>query len=674
MEKAKVQKNESAEAVMPEVLRMYEVSGQDPITEHSFDRYKKDKADNDKKIALLAMEDEKKQELSLVERIKKSLSGASVKIQINMVEMIQFVAEKERAGLIEAGLNSANLEVQKAATKMIRLASKEEVDSLREIVGQKIKQGLVQPDSEAQKTAAEMIDYAPLEQIADLIREGLNHPNLEVQELAAEKIAYAFEEEKALLIEDGLNSANFKVRKAVIEAIKYVSVPEMNSLEEMVGQKIKEGLASADPELQLVSAEMIEGVSETKRISLIKEGLAHPNMEVQKVAADKIWSAQEKEIVSLIKEALTHPNLEVQKMAIERIKSAPQAERLALIREGLAHSSAEVQKAAIEMVGYAPAVEIIPLIKEGLAHDNPEVQVAAAEMIGFAPARVAYLVKEGLAHHNLEVQTAAAKTIRSVPLAEMPPLIKECLVHPNIEVQKAAAETIKFGPKKELASLIKEALLNPNREVQKAVIRIIGQVFDFEKDELFNIAVEKGWGEYLIQPPLYERGGVSEEKFSRTKFAKSGSGTTLLGGELKGKTIIREIKPQAFMAWEKIYENWEVWQRAGFDYVPIEPIQSFSVNQEGLVRVYSGVLDLSLGGWNAITSRFNAELEDQRHGIEAVIEDQNIEHGHTHDFNYCLRFFRDANGQPDLNRVPRLYLIDFDQAVSFGKDFDDENS
>ena len=47
-----------------------------------------------------------------------------------------------------------------------------------------------------------------------------------------------------------------------------------------------------------------------------------------------------------------------------------------------------------------------------------------------------------------------------------------------------------------------------------------------------------------------------------------------------------------------------------------------------------------------------------------MIDELGIEHGHPHVDNFVLRFFRDDDGVPDLKRKPRLYLIDFDQAVS----------
>ena len=66
---------------------------------------------------------------------------------------------------------------------------------------------------------------------------------------------------------------------------------------------------------------------------------------------------------------------------------------------------------------------------------------------------------------------------------------------------------------------------------------------------------------------------------------------------------------------------------------------------------------------------FQVELEEQRKKILSILNgvgglryaDKGIEHAHKQ--NFCLRFFRDDDGGIDFNRTPRLYLIDFDQAI-----------
>ncbi len=263
--------------------------------------------------------------------------------------------------------------------------------------------------------------------------------------------------------------------------------------------------------------------------------------------------------------------------------------------------------------------------------------------------------------------------IEYAPEQERAALIREALSKEDTEVQRIAAVIIKYAPEHEQVSLrvlvaekIREALSKENPEVERSAAGMIEYAPEQERDSLIKTAFEAGLGAEVIKPPLYDKSALDKAKFRREEFKKTGSETTLVGGALKGKLIIRHIKPTAFLAWQKIYENYQAWRDAGFDYVPIEPIQSYRLNKKGLVDVFSGVLDLSLARWNYISGgMFMGELGRQRNKIISVLNGQNIEHGHIHhDDNFVLRFFRDEHGNPDLTKTPRVYAIDFDQAVS----------
>ncbi|MCX6757787.1 MAG: hypothetical protein NTZ44_02825, partial [Candidatus Nomurabacteria bacterium] len=269
------------------------------------------------------------------------------------------------------------------------------------------------------------------------------------------------------------------------------------------------------------------------------------------------------------------------------------------------------------------------------------------------------LVKFGLESSNLEVQKKAVRRIESVVTKEKPVLIKLGLESQNPKIQKISARMIDSLPVEKREPL-KKIMLEKNIDIKKKFVDISvsnkKQYQEIEKINDVNL-----FSEDFIMPPLYENKDINDESFSRYKFNKSGSGTTLVGGELKDKTIIRHITPKAFLSWQKIYENYSIWKTSDFDYVPIEQIQSYKLNKNGLVDVYSGVLDLNLGSWINKTDIFKKELEEQREKIIEVLRKLKIEHGHPHEENFCLRFFRDENGKVDFNKTPRLYLIDFDQ-------------
>jgi hypothetical protein len=207
---------------------------------------------------------------------------------------------------------------------------------------------------------------------------------------------------------------------------------------------------------------------------------------------------------------------------------------------------------------------------------------------------------------------------------------------------------------------LEENPLGTPRLTQMSVVKLL------PSKEREAILFDPRYTHLLIQSPLYDKQLVSEATLQRKPFSKSGSEITLLGGDLKHKVIIHHITPDAFVSWQKAYEAHEAWEIAEFDYIPIEPIQSYRLRKDGLVDVASGVLDLNLREWQELFPNiFTQELEAAREAIEDTLETLNINHGHPHYGNFALRFFRNEDGTVDLSRCPRLYLIDFDQAVSW---------
>src|SRR3989339_448228 len=372
---------------------------------------------------------------------------------------------------------------------------------------------------------------------------------------------------------------------------------------------------------------------------------------------------------------------------LDKIQNAPEQERVLLIKQALSQEDPSVQREAARMIRYAPEQEQVSLwllisekIKQALFQKDPTVQREAARIIRYAPAQEQVsLIKQALSQKDPAVQREAAVMIECAPAQERVSLqllisekIKQALSQKDPTVQREAAEMIWYVPRREIVSLqllisekIKQALSQEDPAVQREAVGMIRYAPAQKRISLVKIASDAGLGNEIVKPPLYYNSNLDRGRFKREKFHKTGSETTLVGGALKDKLIIRHIKPRAFLAWQKIYENYQVWQDNGFDYVPIEPIQSYRLNKKGMVDVFSGVLDLSLAEWSEISGNiFIKELEEQRDKIISILESQGIRHGHTHDNNFVLRFFRDQDGNPDLTKVPRLYAIDFDMAVS----------
>jgi len=201
---------------------------------------------------------------------------------------------------------------------------------------------------------------------------------------------------------------------------------------------------------------------------------------------------------------------------------------------------------------------------------------------------------------------------------------------------------------------------------------------------------------YSAQQPEFfipgKAGALGEIK--KRNFEKEGSGLVLLGGKLAGKVIIRIVSENAFFAWKKAFESEDAWRKAGFNYVPVEPIMRDAFGKlraypfryeektnpswwpseskwwsseakyrrklipgEIFYRVYAQVLGSSLLVFlkNPNNQSFRPHLEGVRDLIISVLEKLQISHRHLHDNNFCIEM---------RGGIPRLYVIDFDASIS----------
>ncbi len=540
---------------LPAYLAMYEISGQDNITPHSFERYLNAKKNYDEKIRVQAQD------------------KPEYKIDIKILKgRIQDAPEGERAGLVRDGLTSNDIGVYKACASMLR--------------------------------------YVPESDRAGLIRDGWANDKI----WASHKIEvpkvwkdwqyiiryYMSAGDRAGLIRDGLASDNIKVQRECAQMIVYLPEGERESFWGILANWIKAGLASDKIDVQRKCVDMIVYLPEGER--------------------ESFWGI----LANWIRAGLASDKIDVQRKCVDMIVYLPEGERESLgeilanwIKAGLASDKIDVQRKCVDMIVYLPKGE--------------------RESLGGI---LANWIRAGLATDNIEVYKVCVSMIRYVLADERARIIRAGLASDKIEVRKACAYMIRYAHM-------------------------------YHQNKLFHLAIKNGVGNCVVEPPLYANTTVSKESFSRGEFQKTGSETTLIGGELIGKTIIRHITPIAFMAWQRLYEDYQLWQSSGFDYVPIEPIHSFRLNKKGMVDVYAGVLDLNLDLWTKLSDhwiqrsdQFIDELGQDSDKILDVLERNNIQHCHTHAGNFCLKFFRDESGNVDFSKKPRIYLIDFDRAIS----------
>jgi len=417
-----------------------------------------------------------------------------------------------------------------------------------------------------------------------------------------------------------------------------------HSYERYLANKEKETFVltrEKSPSLAEYAAEQMTEQSQSYRAHLIEEALRNSDVEYQKEFARRIFYVKKEDRAPLVKLGLKSTDSEVRKIVAASLPALSRNEIFPFIVEGLNDPDAGVRKSFVDIITFAPINERIGLIKKGLSDPDPEVKIASARIIDRLPERDTSVLIEEMFHE-----------------------VEKGLSDPDVKVQKDSLSMIFCVEKKRRFNLLLKALNNQSPEVHKVAASLIGSLPDEVRPEMFRIMFDQGLGEELIKPALYKKVNINDTDFARREFIKTGSETTLIGGRLKDKTIIRHIDPVAFSSWQKIYESHDFWKSQGFDYVPIEPIQSYKVAKDGYIDVYSGVLDISLFDWKIDTDKYAIELDRQKDKIISALGKLKFDHGHSHDDNFCLRFFRDENGKVDFGKIPRLYLIDFDQATS----------
>ncbi|MEI8339555.1 MAG: hypothetical protein WCF94_02735, partial [bacterium] len=506
------------------------------------------------------------------------------------------------------------------------------------------------------------------------------------------------------LIKVGLQDSSVDVQRQAIEK-KYILQPSV------LPDLIRENLLVVDEQVLPALVYMIDDCPKTEVFKLSKELLNSKNVDLISVSVwaltclpDREVEPLKNDILDLIKKNIRNPDVEMQEAVSQLTRYVPKTDMPDIIRTELRNSNKNVQDEAVGAIKHASEDDIAQLVLEGIKSDYPEVRLRAGFGIWVASNNkrlslirrcleindialqdvamstcdwlgkddreilrkiVSKNVKEIFEKKNLESSIDAVKMIRWASEADQMDLIKFGLESGNVEFQKKVVSEIMYIKEGLRASLVEWCINSDNVELQKKAGTLFHYVPKGEVSGLFKMVVKKGLDKLFIRPMLYEKNKVDDQRFSRQNFEKTGSETTLLGGELKGKSIIRTIEPNAFKVWQRLYEDYKMWQRAGFDYVPIEPIQSYRLNKNGKVDVFSGVLDLSLNDWkDKNIHTFDAELHNQRDKIIKTLVGLNVYHGHTHDNNFCLRFFRDKNGRPDFKRTPLIYLIDFDQVTS----------
>jgi|GEM_PF-2384610 len=462
------------------------------------------------------------------------------------------------------------------------------------------------------------------------------------------------------LIQTGLEADDLSVCKAVATMIPYAQEDAQPTLKKKISEFIQKDFKESGY-VRTAAAEMIQYAPEDTRAGFIQRGLEDSSWYVRKAAARMIQYAPEdaqqtlkKKLSELIQKGFEAYDVLVRKLAVTMIQYAPQDARAELIQKGLGDSYWNVRTASAKMIQYTPEKAKAGLIQTGLKDTDQSVRTASATMIQYAPEdaqqtlkkKLSELIQRDFEESDWYIRAEAVMRIQYAPEDTRAGFIQQGLKDANESVRNAATMMIQYAPKD-----------------ARSKLRELWQKTNPSKPDL------DGLQTLATQTPLY---GNDKQRFFKKEFDKSGSGTTLLDivpheetKTFKERVLIRHITAPSYFSWKKAFESSDYWKEQGFEYVPVEPIISVKPKGFTSVDVFTRVIKgPSVAEWKKNRGSFIEEIDHRVNQIQDGLNDLGIAHGHAHEGNFVLYFQRKEDGTADLSHPPRVYVIDFDQAVS----------
>jgi hypothetical protein len=633
-----------------EIRQMYQVPRQPIITLHSFESYRASKSINQKAVEAAAHQSKIKTVSDAIkqETLKEQNQPSKPKdpIATNNESMTQFIDQNSYQNLLQITKDNPNT-----------LGSN---GKLKRQLFKKIINEIENGDTKNSLDILEIAEHLSKRQRNKIqiktVRQNLNKL---LQQDEQEDFSYLYPVfshiDKTILQREAsrinqtvdicLLSPHSKIVRAAVNLIEFLP----KNLQEQQSKKITSIIRNKitqdgnNNESKFDTIDLIPYASEQERLNLINLAFSNfDNENVQETLISiAIKSLKPDQIPKIFSTALQSKYHDVQDVVLKNFYTCPREQQNNLVLLGTHSQFPDIHKESIEKIYLLDKKQRIEVYTYGVTQENLQIVGQTLEKSSFIPPEtVVNTFKSGLNNPDSNIRFTYFKNISRIPKTSIP-------------------EFIHIG------------INSPYPDVKAKLLQLVSLVSDNEKSDFINLIINSKLGNYLIEPQLYRDYSVSESKPERKNFTKTGSKLILVGGSMKEKTIIkREIPPESFLSWQKIYEDYQLWRDNGFDYVPIEPIISYRFNKANqTVDVISGVLDINLYDWRQISpTLFTPKLLERRKQIINILEKAGISHsedkfnGHDHQRNFCLRFFRNQNGQPDFTKEPRIYLIDFDQA------------
>ncbi|MBT3816867.1 MAG: HEAT repeat domain-containing protein [Candidatus Magasanikbacteria bacterium] len=593
---------------------MYEIPGND---ESNIDRYLRAKKRGERELERITLKSrfvECPTSDDKYELLRDAITSSDIQLQKTGIELVSYLENDRQNELqylvdqnVKNGLLSEEPEKRRVAASMVRCVSESNIDVMIEHVKSSIEEYIKNNDSSVQKVGAQMIALLP----------DFN------DRLKYETLLFEY-------VENQLLSNDFQGTVNVTELMRYISSDVLPGL-------ITKVLDGNNTEAQILAVQYIKRLDPRVAISVLRQVFNTKDLYLKKVAAEAVTRLfrihnKQPDIPVDISDAITKTT-----------------------NEALASDESEIQKNGAEMLKDVSDINELPkLIEVGMNSNDEQVRIIAIKALKYMRPDIKSskdsmrdFVLEALGSGNIDMQKAAITVARHVP----EPGKNECM--------------------NEAFLLISGLIKSEDNEEQKNGAEMAYYVTHPNMEELFSI-IEKD--SELLNTLMFSRlypddqNGLDKDNAAsfhrRIKFAKTGSEMTLLrGGTLEGKLLIRHIKKSAFLGWMLAFENYEAWLAEDFDYVPVEPIQSFAF-KKNTIDVYAGLFDIDLKHWLTVSGgRFKQELLVMRKKIIFVLQKMDIRHGDLHTGNFFLKFSRHTDGSIDTQTCPRVYVGDFDKSM-----------
>ena len=348
-----------------------------------------------------------------------------------------------------------------------------------------------------------------------------------------------------------------------------------------------------------------KGPGSRKLIPLIEAQIKDKNVDVRRAAVKALIKLKSKQSYSLVKrqieKALKDKSEDNRVWGINMLAALDGKKSIPVIEEFLKDSSSLVRRRTIDALAELGSRQSLPLIENLLK--NPAVKQdeyvwehAIDFFVKFKAKSAIPLIESQLTGPIPWAAVRALGQLKSKKFKSKKTVskIRQFLKSRSVDKREVAVYALgMLGSKEDIQTLVKMRD-DPNEDVRYRV-----------DEALHKLAASVGISRLYVEQVGDKKFFDPRQLYRPKKFTKTGSELILFGGRMVGKTVARVIDEKPLKAWKKALRAKKVWQQAGFDYVPVEPIlrkrgkqriywQSVKGKRTGKVRVYTSVLGPSV--------------------------------------------------------------------------------